>query len=100
MNLPDTIQNKTLRRIAEKVSSNAPVNREDALYMLSTHDILDLGAIAHHMRTVLHGDTTYYGVNMNLNYTNICELRCPLCAFSCDEEDKNAYLLSHDEIRK
>lgn len=100
MNLPDTIGNKTLKRIAEKVTSNIPVNREDALYMLSTHDILDIGAISHHIRTLLHGDTTYYGVNMNLNYTNVCELRCPLCAFSCDKDDKNAYLLSHDEIRK
>ncbi|MBW1828131.1 MAG: CofH family radical SAM protein [Deltaproteobacteria bacterium] len=99
MNLPDTIQNKTLKRIAEKVCSDTPVNSEDALYMLSTNDILDLGAIAHYVRTRLHGDTTFYGVNINLNYTNICELRCPLCAFSCDKDDKHAYLLSHDEIK-
>ncbi len=68
--------------------------------MLATNDILDLGAIAHFVRTGLHKDITYYGVNMNLNYTNICELRCPLCAFSCDMDDKNAYLLTHDEIEK
>jgi len=100
MVLLDSIQNKKLRRIAEKVCKNIPASKEDALYMLATHDILDLGTIAHYIRTKLHGDIAYYGVNMNLNYTNICELRCPLCAFSCDENDENAFLLSFDDIKQ
>ena len=94
----DTLQNKTLRTIAEKVCNNVPVSKEDALCMLTTGAILDLGTLAHHVRTRLHGDIAYYGVNMNLNYTNICELRCPLCAYSCDENDEHAFLLSIDEI--
>jgi aminodeoxyfutalosine synthase len=35
---------------------------------------------------------------MNLNYTNICELRCPLCAYSRDAGDPDAYVYSLDEI--
>lgn len=100
MELLDTIRNSTLRNIAEKVCSNIPVSKKDALYLLTTHDILDLGAIANCIRTRLHGNIAYYGVNMNLNYTNICELRCPLCAFSCDENDENAFLLSLDDIEQ
>jgi aminodeoxyfutalosine synthase len=100
MTFPNTIQNKKLRRIAEKVSGNIPVTQEDALCMLTTDDILDLGAIANHVRTRLHGNIAYYGVNINLNYTNICELRCPLCAYSCDENDANAFLLSYDDIKE
>jgi aminodeoxyfutalosine synthase len=100
MTFPDNINNKKLRSIAEKVGGNVPVSKEDALYMLTTNDILDLGAIAHYIRTRLHGDIAYYGVNMNLNYTNICELRCPLCAYSCDKDDKNAFVLSLDDIEK
>ncbi len=98
MQLPDYIVNKRLRRIAEKVFERIPVSDDDARYMLETVDILELGTIAHHVRTNLHKDITYYGVNTNLNYTNICELRCPLCAFSCDEGDPDAYMLSLDEI--
>jgi aminodeoxyfutalosine synthase len=98
MTFPNNIKNKKLRSIAEKVAGDVPVSKEDALCMLTTNDILDLGAIAHYIRMRLHGDIAYYGVNMNLNYTNICELRCPLCAYSCDESDKNAFVLSHDEI--
>jgi aminodeoxyfutalosine synthase len=100
MTFPNNIKNKKLRCIAEKVADNVPVNKEDALYMLTTNDILDLGTIAHHVRTSLHGSVAFYGVNMNLNYTNICELRCPLCAYSCDEGDKNAFVLSLEEIEK
>ena len=100
MTFPNNIQNKKLRHIAEKVYSDVPVTKEDALLMLKTDDILDLGAIANHIRTRLHGNIAYYGVNMNLNYTNICELRCPLCAYSCDENDANAFLLSFDDIEK
>ncbi|MDY6881464.1 MAG: CofH family radical SAM protein [Thermodesulfobacteriota bacterium] len=93
-----SIHNKSLLNIAEKVIQGIPVSEGDAMFMLTSNDILELGAIAHHMRTQLHGDRVFYGVNMNLNYTNICELRCPLCAFSRDEEDEDAYLLSLDEI--
>ena len=98
MELPDRIRNRSLRAIAEKVLRSVPVNEDDARCMLTTTDILELGAIAHFVRHRLHGDTAYYGVNMNLNYTNICELRCPLCAFSRDEGDADAYVLSLDEI--
>ncbi len=100
MQLPDKIHNKTLKKIARKVMEKIPVNRDDAFSMLTTNDIMELGAIADHIRTHFHGNITYYSVNMNLNYTNICTLRCPLCAFSCDSDDERAFLLSIDDIEK
>ena len=99
-NLTDCIQDKDLKTIAEKVESEIPVNKEDAMLMLHTKEILDLGTIANHIRKKLHNDNTYYGVTMNLNYTNICELRCPLCAFSKDKGHDQAYTLSMEEARK
>ncbi|MDP3283782.1 MAG: radical SAM protein, partial [Desulfobacterales bacterium] len=99
-NLSDSITNRKLKKIAIKVLEGIPVSKADAVYMLSTNDILDLGKISNFIRTKLHGDAAYYGVNMNLNFTNICQLRCPLCAFSRDEGDKDAFLLSLDEIEK
>jgi len=100
MQLPDKIHNKTLKKIARKVMEKIPVNRDDAFLMLTTNDIMELGAIADHIRTHFHRNITYYSVNMNLNYTNICTLRCPLCAFSCDSDDERAFLLSIDDIEK
>ncbi|MGD9162241.1 MAG: CofH family radical SAM protein [Desulfobacteraceae bacterium] len=98
MILTDNIKDKKLKTIAEKVVNSIPVDEKDAMEMLTTNNILDLGEIAHHIKTQLHGNDVYYGVNMNLNYTNICELRCPLCAFSKAKGDDGSYLLSLDEI--
>lgn len=89
-----------MRSIARKIQERRPVSSADALTMLTCHDILDLGAMAHHIRTRLHGRTTYYGVNRNLNYTNICVLRCPLCAFSKDPGEEGGFLLSLEEIER
>jgi aminodeoxyfutalosine synthase len=100
--LPDSffngIKNKHLQVVAEKVIQGIPVNEADALTILATHDILELGLIARFLKTKLHGDAVYYSVNMNLNYTNLCELRCPLCAFSRSEDAADAFTLSLDEI--
>jgi aminodeoxyfutalosine synthase len=98
LSLTDNIKDKKLKDIAEKVVKNIPVDEKDAMKMLTTDSILDLGEIAHNIKSRLHGNNVYYGVNINLNYTNICELRCPLCAFSKDEGDEGSYLLSLDEI--
>lgn len=100
MTFIDNIKDKKLKIIAEKVSNNISVDEKDTMEMLTTNSILDLGGIAHHIKTKLHGNRVHYGVNMNLNYTNICELRCPLCAFSKDEGDEGSYLFSLDEIEK
>ncbi len=100
MPLTENIKDKRLQAIAEKVVNGIPVDKTDAMEMLTTNSILDLGEIAHHIKMRLHGDTVYYGVNMNLNYTNICELRCPMCAFSRDKGEKGSYLLSLDEIEE
>lgn len=90
--------NRTLRAIAEKVVQGIPVSTADALDMLTTFDVLELGRLANMVKQRLQGDSAFYSVNMNLNYTNICELRCPLCAFSCNPGDAGAYLLSLDAI--
>jgi aminodeoxyfutalosine synthase len=92
------IKNEHLRFIADKVDQGIPVDEADCLFMLNTNDILELGMIADRVKTKLHGDLAFYEVNMNLNYTNICELRCPLCAYSCSEGDSGGYVLSLDDI--
>ena len=96
----DMIHNPILRRIAEKVMSETPVDENDAMAMLVTSDAVELGHIADFVRRRVNSDRAYYGVNMNLNYTNVCELRCPLCAYSRDEGDEGAFTLSLDEIEQ
>lgn len=98
--LLEDIRDKGLIAIAEKVLAGAPIDEADCLYLLEVAPALELGRLAHAVRLRLHGRQAFYGVNMNLNYTNACELRCPLCAFSCDRDDARAYVYSLDEIEQ
>lgn len=91
-------QDKELQDIADKVSDGIPISGDDALYLLRSPRIMEMGSLAHAVRTRLHGDLAYYGVNLNLNYTNVCELRCPLCAYSRDAGTDGAYTLSPAEV--
>jgi cyclic dehypoxanthinyl futalosine synthase len=50
------------------------------------------------VRRRLHGTRTTFIIDRNINYTNICEMRCAFCAFSRDEGDADAYVLTHDEV--
>jgi len=93
-------RNRDLIPIAEKIMRGEPASEADALVMLTTNDVLELGLLADAVKTKLHGDIAFYCVNMNINYTNICELRCPLCAFSCSRGDPGAYTLSLDDIEE
>ena len=38
--------------------------------------------------------------NRNINFTNICYQKCKFCSFSVPKTDKNAFLLTLDEIRE
>ena len=98
--LPDAMTDAELRPIASKVYEGRPINGPDALRLLATCSIADLGRLASHVRRGLHGDAAYYGVSMNLNFTNICELRCPLCAFARDEGQPGAYLLTQTDMER
>lgn len=81
--------------IERKVEAGRRLSASDALYLASPRaDLHWLGQLAHAVRRRMHGTSTFYNINTHLNPTNICTMRCPLCAFSCDAEDAAAYCLS------
>ncbi len=98
--ITDDMTDPRLRTIAEKVLCEEAISEDDALFLLRSNDILDIGRIAQVLRHRWNGKNAYYGVNMNLNYTNVCELRCPLCAFSCDADSEKAYLYDIEEVER
>jgi len=58
-----------------------------------------LGQAAHAVRKRLNNtDEVTYLVDRNINYTNICAVRCDFCAFSRDAGDEDAYVLSFEEL--
>ena len=85
--------------IFDKVMAAQRLSYDDGLRLFACPDITAVGALAHHVRTRLHGDRTFYVVNRHINYTNVCVNGCTFCAFRRDREDEpGAFALSLDDV--
>ena len=87
-----------LHKIEQKIAQGDRLDRDDALALFTTDELFEVGRIANGKKEKIHGNTIHFGVSLNINHTNICSLRCPICAFSTDKDADNAYFLSQDEI--
>lgn len=76
-----------------------PVDREEALRLLTEADLLSVGRLADAVRRRKHphGRVTFV-VDRNVNYTNVCQSECRFCAFYRRADSPDAYLLSFEEI--
>ncbi len=75
------LRDPALTPIAEKVLAEERLDRDDALRLAASDDLLGVGAMADRVRRRMHGTITYYNINRHLNPTNVCAASCALCAF-------------------
>ena len=87
-----------LEDVYHKVQNNERLSREDGERLFACPDILAVGALAHHRRTHMHGQSTYYVRNRHINYSNICVNHCTFCAFRREAGQRGAFTLSKEEI--
>ena len=87
-----------LDAVWRKVEAGERLSGDDAVALLSTNDILALGAMADFARERRVGGDVFFISNRHINHTNVCRNRCLFCAFSHDEGDADAYTLSIDEV--
>ena len=74
---------------------------DDAIKLIKTADLRELGELAFAKKLELHPDKiTTFIVDRNINYTNTCWVDCKFCAFYKHVNEDEAYLLSFDEIDK
>ncbi len=75
------------------------IDRDEALELLRSCDLKELGIRASKAKAQLHpkGITTFV-LDRNINYTNICWVDCKFCAFYRHEKDSEAYVLTFEEI--
>lgn len=75
------------------------LTKQEALELIRHADLLDLGRMAYQKKQELHPEHyTSFVVDRNINYTNICWVNCKFCAFYRDIKDKEAYILTFEEI--
>ncbi len=71
----------------------------EALELLRSRDLLELGARAHEVRErLVPGSLATFIVDRNINYTNVCVSGCRFCAFHCPPGAPEAYVLAQEEI--
>ncbi len=87
--------------IADKVYEGKRLSFDDGVRLFHHHNLPELGALADHVRRQLHPDTNdlvTYVVGRNVNYTNVCWVRCKFCAFYRVPGHVEGYTLSKEQI--
>ena len=77
------------------------LSKKEAIELIKNEDLITLGKMALAKKRKLHPKKiTTFVVDRNINYTNICWCDCKFCAFYRHKGDKDAYILSFEEIDK
>lgn len=100
-----TLGADSLADIRARVETGESLTLEEGVRLYESPDIFTLGELANAVRERLHGRRAFYNVNLHINYTNYCILRCKFCSFyrsyskhSSDTDNGDGYELTIDEI--
>src|SRR5262247_355111 len=75
-------------------AGEARLTAQQALDLFHALPLPTLGRWADARARALHGDTyRTYGIDRNINYTNVCNAKCTFCAFRRDGDEPDAYTL-------
>ena len=87
--------------IADKVYEGERLCFEDGVRLFNHPNLPELATLANYVREKLHVDTNSivtYVVGRNVNYTNVCWVRCKFCAFYRVPGHEEGYVLSREQI--
>lgn len=88
-----------LRRLAEKIARQIPIDREDAALLHAEAGDELLAALAAQVRARFHPpETATYIIMAIVNYTNVCVAKCDYCSFYRLPHQSGTYLLSFAEM--
>jgi len=88
-----------LEAIQEKLTGGIPIERQEALWLLTDADLLAVGRLADTIRRAKHPHRRVtFVVDRNVNYTNVCQSQCRFCAFYRTQEAPDAYVLPFETI--
>ena len=84
--------------IYDKVMAGERLSFEDGVRLYRTQDIALLGTLADIVRKRMNGSRVFYSVNLHMNHTNVCVLRCLFCAFARRPGEEGGYTFTTEEI--
>ena len=90
---------EVIEDIAERIKSDVRISTNDALRLMSHPNVPELGLLADIVRRRKHPENVVtYNVGRNINYTNVCWVRCDFCAFYRPPGSSEGYVLPNEEI--
>jgi cyclic dehypoxanthinyl futalosine synthase len=88
-----------LPAIFEKTANGIRISEEEALCLFNEASLLELSRFATIARNQhANPNKVSYLIDRNVNYTNICSIKCTFCAFRREESASDAYVLSLDAL--
>lgn len=92
------ISAKTEKILTKALDEEISVEEANHLMNVKGSDLYPLLATADFLREKIVGDDVTFINNCNINFTNICTVRCGFCAFGKDADDPDAYILDDEAI--
>ena len=92
------ISSKTEKILTKSLDEAISVDEANHLMNIKGADLYPLLATADHLRNEIVGSNVTFINNCNINFTNICTVRCGFCAFGKDADDPEAYILDDEAI--
>ena len=97
--LASTASATTFEAIADGVLAGDRLTTEAARALMDHPNLPELGMLADSVRKRKHpDDVVTYNIGRNINYTNVCWVRCDFCAFYRPPGSDEGYVLSKEEI--
>ncbi|WP_338825057.1 Aminodeoxyfutalosine synthase [Moorella humiferrea] len=87
-----------LADIAARVEAGERLSREDGIRLMECRDLLAVGYLADLARRRTCDDVVYFINNAHINYTNVCQNLCELCAFGKEKDAPGAYTMTLEEV--
>ena len=88
-----------IEAIAERVEAGERLSVDEAVELFERATLLELSAMADRVRWHLHPEPVVtYVIGRNINYTNVCWVKCSFCAFYRLPGSKEGYVLSKEQI--
>ncbi len=88
-----------IQDIAAKIYADERIDLKDAQRLYVHPNLAELGMLADFVRRCKHPeDIVTYNVGRNINYTNVCWVKCDFCAFYRPPGSAEGYVLPNEEI--
>lgn len=80
--LKQTLKDKTLVNISEKVVAGERITEEEGIALFEKGDLGFVGSLADFIARRLHNGKVYFNRNFHIEPTNVCVFTCNFCSYS------------------